>query len=189
MSILDRILNAISAGFAWQAQAIAEQQRELEEISQVVKSNAGKLDQIIGYLTEPAPIAGAELIFKENDMSKLHKGKMKFVLNDNGSATGTISFTDSVGVPTAPAAGASVSTTVTSSDPGVTVAVDATGLIVTATPVTPIPSPIPTGVIVTAVVTVTNADGTVLGPFTCDDSADPLNVTATGPAGASIVFA
>lgn len=178
--------------FATQELQIAEQQRELEEISQVVKTNAGKLDQIIGYLTEPAPIAGAELTFKENDMSKLHstsKGKMKFVLNDNGSATGTISFSDSVGVPTAPAAGASVSTTVTSSDAGVTVAVDATGLIVTATPVIPIPSPIPTGVIVTAVVTVTNADGTVLGPFTCDDSADPLNVTATGPAGASIVFA
>lgn len=192
MSILDRILNAIGVGFAWQTQALAMQQREIEEISQVVKSNGAKLDQIIGYLTEPAPITGATLTFEETDMSKLHhnsKGKMKFVLNDNGTATGTIAFTDSVDVPTTPAAGASVSTTVTSSDPGVTVSVDATGLVVTATPVTPIPTPIPTGVVVTAVITITNADGTVIGPLTCDNSADPLNVTAGGPAGATITFA
>lgn len=185
MSILDRILSAINAGFA-------RQQTASNALAEQVQVQGAALAQILAILNEPAPIDGVTLTFKENDMSKLHstsKGKMKFVLNDNGSATGTISFTDSVGVPTAPAAGASVSTTVTSSDPGVAVAVDATGLIVTATPVTPIPSPIPTGVIVTAVVTVTNADGTVLGPFTCDDSADPLNVTATGPAGASIVFA
>lgn len=192
MSILDRILNAIGVGFAWQTQALAMQQREIEEISQVVKSNGAKLDQIIGYLTEPAPITGATLTFEETDMSKLHhnsNGKMKFVLNDNGTATGTITFTDSVDAPTTPAAGASVSTTVTSSDPGVTVSVDATGLVVTATPVTPIPTPIPTGVVVTAVITITNADGTVIGPLTCDNSADPLNVIAGGPAGATILFA
>jgi len=186
MSVLDAIFRAIYTDFA-------QQQATNAQLAAAIQSNSAKLDQILAILNEPAPIEAADLTFKDNDMSKpLHhssKGKMKFVLNDNGTATGTITFTDSVGVPTTPAAGATVATNVTSSDPGVTVAVDATGLIVTATPVVPIPSPIPTGVIVTASVTITNPDGTVLGPFTCDDSGDPLNVTATGPAGASITFA
>lgn len=175
---MDRILSAINDGFA----AIAAQ-RDLD---------GAKLDQILAILNEPASIDGAEINFKETNMSKLHhtaKGKLKFVLNDNGTATGTISFVDAAGAATTPAAGATIATTVTSSDPGVTASVDATGLIVTAAPASPLPSPLPQGVVITASVTVTNTDATVLGPFSCDDSADPLNVTAGGPAGATITFA
>ena len=73
--------------------------------------------------------------------------------------------------------------------PAVTVSVDATGLIVTAAPASPLPDPLPQGVVITASVTITDTDGSVLGPFTCDDSKDPLNVTAGGPAGATITFA
>lgn len=127
-------------------------------------------------------------------MAKLQhgsKGKMKFVLNDvNGTATGTISFVDGATPPqpTAPAAGATVATSLSSNNPGVNFTVDATGLIVTATPATPLPTPLPTGVIVTASVTITNTDGSTVA-LTCDNSADPMNVVAGGPAGAQITFA
>ena len=112
-----------------------------------------KLDQIHTILTEPPPIADADITFEENTtMTKLaagHKGKLKFVLNTNGTATGTISFTDTTGTPTQAAPGATIATTLTSSNPAaVTATVDATGLIVTATPVMPVPMPIPTGVII-----------------------------------------
>lgn len=181
MGILDAIYGGVTALFRGQ-----------EKLAKAVQSNSDKLDQIIKILTEEPPIAGAEINFEESEMKPLHhsaKGKLKFVLNDNGTATGTISFLDSVGVPTAPAAGATVATTATSSDPGVTASVDATGLIVTAAPASPLPSPLPQGVVISCSVSITNTDGSVLGPFTCDDSADPLNVTAGGPAGASITFA
>jgi hypothetical protein len=177
VSILDRILTATNNGFA----ALATQ-RDLD---------SARLDQILAILNEPDPIAGADIHFEEN-MSKLHhssKGKLKFVLNDNGTATGTISFVDAAGAATTPAAGATIATTVTSSDPGVTASVDATGLIVSVAPASPLPSPLPLGVVISASVTITNTDGTVLGPFPCDDSKDPLNVTAGGPAGATITFA
>lgn len=180
MSILDRIYGAIVLAVT-----------EIEAISAAVKTNSAKLDQILSILNEPAPVDGAKITFEEGKMALKHnaKGKMKFVLNDNGTATGTITFTDAAGAATTPATGATVSTTVTSSDPGVTASVDSTGLIVTAAPASPLPNPLPTGVVISASVTITNADGTVLGPFTCDDSADPLNVTAGGPAGAHITFA
>lgn len=185
VNVLDRIIADIAALRADQDASAAKSQATAQSCSD-------KLDQILAILTEPAPVDGAEITFKENDMSKLHhtsKGKLKFVLNDNGSATGTISFVDSVGAVTTPAVGATISTTATSSDPGVTTSVDATGLLVTATPASPLPNPLPQGVVISASVTITNPDATVLGPFTCDNSADPLNVTAGGPAGAHIVFA
>jgi len=178
------MLSAIYNGFAAQKTAS-------DALAAAVQANSEKLDQVLAILNAPDPIAGADITFEEN-MSKLHhssKGKLKFVLNDSGTATGTISFVDAAGAPTAPATGATVATTVTSSDPGVTASVDATGLIVTAAPASPLPSPLPQGVVITASVTITNTDGSVLGPFSCSDSADPLNVTAGGPAGASITFA
>lgn len=181
MFILDGIYAGIAALLRGQAKLAA-----------AVQSDSDKLDQILKILTAEPPIAAAEIQFEETEMAKVShgsKGRLKFVLNDNGTATGTISFVDAVGAPTQPAAGATIATTVSSSDPGVTVSVDATGLIVTAAPATPLPSPLPQGVIVTASVTITNTDASVLGPFTCSNSADPLNVTAGGPAGATITFA
>jgi hypothetical protein len=178
-----------------------------EEILAALRRIDVKQDQILSILNESPPITGAEIVFgndnyndndKENNtntMSSLTKqtnkpkGKLKFVLADNGTATGTISFVDAVGAPTSPAPGATVATTLTSSSPAIGFTVDPTGLIVTATPVTPPVLPLATNVVVTASVTVTNTDGSVLGPFTCDNSADPMNVTATGPTGASIAFA
>ncbi len=188
VNVLDRIIADIAALRADQDASAAKSQATAQSCSD-------KLDQILAILTEPAPVDGAEITFakEQNDMGKaLHhgaRGKMKFVLNDNGTATGTISFIDSVGAPTAPVAGATISTTATSSDPGVTTSVDATGLLVTAAPASPLPNPLPQGVVISASVTITNPDATVLGPFTCDNSADPLNVTAGGPAGAHIVYA
>jgi len=108
-----------------------------------------------------------------------------FSLLDNGTATGTISFVDAVGEPTSPAAGATVSTTATSSDPGVTVSVDATGLVLAIAPANPLPNPLPTGVVITAAITITNTDGTVLN-FTATST--PIDVIAGGPAGASIAL-
>jgi hypothetical protein len=181
---LDRIFSAILANTLANTAG-------LKAISATVQLNGTKLDQILSILNEPSPIGGAEITFKDK-MSKLThsaRGKMKFVLNDNGSATGTITLVDSVGVPTSPVSGATIATTATSSDPGVTVSVDSTGLIVTAAPAQPLPSPLPQGVVITASITITNPDSIVLGPFTCDDSADPLNVTAGGPSGAKITFA
>ena len=182
---MDRTLSAINNGFAAQKAASDAAAAELAVIS-------AQTAQILAILDEPDPIAGADIKFEENDMSKLHstsKGNLKFVLNDNGTATGTITFLDAARAHTAPAAGATIATTVASSDPGVTVSVDATGLIVTAAPASPLPDPLPQGVVISASVTITNTDGTVLGPFPCDNSKDPLNVTAGGPAGAAITFA
>ena len=181
---MDRIYVAVLNGRAEQKAAIGIVETKLDLMLETQ-------NQILAILNAPDPIAGADITFEEH-MSKLHhssKGKLKFVLNDNGTATGTISFVDAAGVPTAPATGATIATTVTSSDPGVTASVDATGLIVTAAPASPLPSPLPQGVVISCSVTITNTDGSVLGPFTCDDSADPLNVTAGGPAGATITFA
>ena len=172
--------------------AIGTLLQEMAKLATAVQSNSDKLDQVLTILTEVPPIAGAEITFKEVPMKALshgHNGKIKFVLNDNGTATGTISFTDPVGAPTVEATGATNQTTLTSNNPAVTFVADATGLIVTATPVTPVVLPLATGVIVTASIIVTNPDASVLGPFACDNSADPMNVTATGPGGASITFA
>jgi len=184
VSILTRIEAAIDKGFA-------QQKAASDALAATVQLQSSQLAQILEILNEPDPISGAEIKFKENNMTKLQHsshGKLKFKLNDSGTATGTISFFDSVGAPTTPAAGATIATTVTSSDPGVTVSVDATGLIVTAAPASPLPSPLPQGVVVSFTTNVTNTDGSVLGPFTGDNSADPLNVTAGGPAGATITF-
>jgi len=181
LSILDRIYEAIVTAV-----------EDIKQISSAVQINSGKLDQILSILNEPAPPVGAAIKFKENEMTKLQhnsKSKMKFVLNDNGTATGTITFVDASGAPTQTVVGATVATTATSSDPGVTVSVDPTGLIVTAAPASPLPLPLPQGVVISFSITITNPDGSTIGPLTCDNSADPLNVTAGGPAGAHITFA
>ena len=178
MSILDRILSDIDS-----TRAIAE-------------SNAAKLDQILAILNEQPsdPIAGAQITLTEGAAmpAKAHAKAAvigDFQLLDNGTATGTISFVDSVGEPTSPMAGATVGTNVTSSDPGIVPSLDSTGLIVTLAPASPIPNPLPTGVVVTCVVTITNPAGTTpatVGPFTV--ATQPVDLVAGGPAGASIVL-
>lgn len=111
------------------------------------------------------------------------KAKLDFVLVDNGTATGTISFVDSAGEATVPQTGATIDTNPASSDPGVVVSVDSTGLILTITPATPLPTPLPVGVTITATVLITNTDGTII---TLTATSAPLDVVAGGPAGASI---
>ena len=197
---LENILDSL---FEIVAHGQARDKAAHEEILAALRRIDVKQDRILSILNESPPIAEAEIVFNNtntekeniNTMSSLTKqtnkpkGKLKFVLADNGTATGTISFVDAVSAPTSPASGATVATTLTSSSPAIGFTTDPTGLIVTATPVTPPVLPLATGVIVTASVTVTNTDGSVLGPFSCDNSADPMNVTATGPTGASIAFA
>lgn len=169
----------------------------LNRILAAVETQGDQITEIINILNDQSSaIVGAQLEFQKgvNNMKTINhsskaKGKMKFTLNDDGTATGTISFVDHAGAAVVPDAGATVSTLVTSSDPGVVVAVDTTGLIVTAAPASPLPSPLPQGVVVTATVSITVADLSVLGPFACDNSADPLNVTAGGISGAHITFA
>lgn len=159
-----------------------------------VQANSAKLDQILAILNEPDAIAGAAITLGEgeNSMAKItkHSGAKAvigdFQLLDNGTALGTISFVDSVGEPTVPAAGATVSTSAVSSDPGITASVDATGLVLTLAPTQPLPVPLPTGVTVTATITITNTDGSVVGPFTA--TTVPIDLEAGGPAGASITL-
>jgi hypothetical protein len=172
MSILDRILSDVDS-----TRAIAE-------------SNAAKLDQILAILNED-PITGASITLTEGAKMLAKKASKAaaigdFQLLDNGTATATISFVDSVGEPTAPVAGATVATNVTSSDPGIVVALDSTGLIITVSPASPLPTPLPTGVTITAVPTISNPDGSTLGPFTA--VSQPIDLVAGGPAGASIAL-
>jgi len=161
--------------------------------SQIESANA-KLDQILAILNEqPATnvITGAQINLSEGanmQAKKLSKAAAigDFQLLDNGTATATISFVDSVGEPTAPVAGATVATNVTSSDPGIVVALDSTGLVITVSPASPLPTPLPTGVTITATPTITNPDGSTLGPFTA--VSQPIDLVAGGPAGASIAL-
>ena len=187
MSMLDRILAAIVNGFA-------QQHSQIDAIANRQVSDSAKLDQILAILNEePATnvIVGASITLSEGAQMIAKKASRAavigdFQLLDNGTATGTISFVDSVGEPTVPVAGATVATNVTSSDPGIVPSLDTTGLIVTLTPASPIPVPLPVGVVVTCVVTITNPDASVLGPFTV--ATQPVDLVAGGPAGASIVL-
>ena len=111
------------------------------------------------------------------------KAKLDFVLSDAGTATGTIYFVDSVGEPTVPQTGATVGTNPTSSDPGVVVSVDSTGLILTISPASPLPNPLPVGVVISATIVITNPDSTTI---TLSAASAPVDVVAGGPAGASI---
>lgn len=183
MSMLDRILaavNKLQADLGIITLTLLAQGDQLQVNSQ-------KLDRILSILLEPAPIAGA-VITLGGPMGSSKKAPLKasvdFQLADNGTATGTISFVDSVGEPTSPVSGATVATSPTSSDPGITVSVDSTGLILTIAPASPLPTPLPTDVIITASITITNPDGSTVGPFTA--TSQGIDLVAGGPAGASI---
>lgn len=181
-SILDRILVAVEGGEA-------QQQAVNNVLIAAAQSISAKLDQILSILLEPATITGAELTLQGvNGMKAMThktgaKAKVDFVLQDNGTATGTISFVDSVGEPTVTQTGATVATNPVSSDPGVVVSVDATGLVLTIAPASPVPNPLPVGVTITATVIITNPDASTI---TLTAVSDPIDVVAGGPAGASI---
>jgi len=185
VSFLDVIYNAVLNGFA-------SQHSMSESLAAKVDAQGQQIAQILAILNEaPATnvIVGASITLIEGaDMQakKISKAAAigDFQLLDNGTATATISFVDSVGEPTAPVAGATVATNVVSSDPGIVVALDSTGLVITVSPASPLPTPLPTGVTITATPTITNPDGTTVGPFTA--VSQPIDLVAGGPAGASI---
>lgn len=185
MSILDRILTAINSG-------LASLQASADETLAAVQACDHKLDQILQILLEPVAPAGTTLtITLEDDMTTAKKAVKKAVLNiqllDTGKALVTVGFVDSLGETATAAPGATISTSFTSSDPGVTVIGRGDGLTADVALVSPAPNPLPTGVVITSVTTVTNADASVLGPFTATGA--PIDVIAGGPAGTTMVEA
>jgi len=187
--------HAGSAGYGWRRGTITAEMSILDLIYAQDLANGQKLDQILAILNEVPTtnvIAGAQITLTKGAANmSAHKLAVKaaitdFTLNDDGTATGTISFTDKSGAPTGPPVGATVGTNVTSSDPGIVPSVDTTGLIVTLTPLNPAPSPLPTGVTVTATITVTDTAGVTQGPFTA--VTQPIDLVADPEAlgGASI---
>lgn len=182
MSMLDRILAAVN-----------KLQADLNIITLTLLAqgdqlqvNSQKLDRILSILLEPAPIAGAVITLGDSMKPKApKKASVDFQLLDSGTATGTISFVDSVGEPTTLQSGATVSTTVTSSDPDLSPTVDSTGLIIsiTVTLATP-PPPLPIlDIVISASISVSNPDGTTLSLTAASEGID---LVAGGPAGASI---
>ena len=162
----------------------------LDLIYRLEQSNSAKLDQILDILKGP-PIAGAEVGAwqEKTTMQKTRVLKAAvgdFQLQDNGTATAPIGFVDSVGEPAVLQSGATVSTSLTSSDPNLTPTVDSTGLIITVTPslATPLPALPILDITITATVTVTNPDASTIGPFTA--VSDGIDLVAGGPAGAQI---
>lgn len=179
MNILQRILAAVEEAIV-----------QLANLAGGVAQANSKLDQILSILLAPAPIAGAAITLTEGALQPMSKRLTSaavgdFVLQDNGTATGTISFVDAVGEPTVPQTGATVSTTLVSSDPDLTPTIDSTGLVITVTvslvglPTLPI-----NDITVTATITITNPDGSTIGPLTAVSQG--IDLVAGGPAGASI---
>ena len=118
-------------------------------------------------------------------MSKVKGAAIDFQILDNGTATATLSFVDTLNEPAILPQGATVATSWTSSDPQIAVAGNADGMGAVLTSVVNPGDPLKTGIVITGVTTVTLADGTTtLGPFTA--SGDPIDVIAGGPAGTQI---
>jgi hypothetical protein len=164
-------------------------QQGQQQIILTVQKNQNLLNQVLNILTAPVPIAGTVITLEKTKMTKKVKvggTTLDLQILDTGTATGTISFVDSLGEPTVPETGANVSTSVTTSDPGAVASIDSTGLIITISLASPAPNPLPVGVTVTAVTTVSNPDGTTAGPFTAVSPA--FDFQAGGPAGTQIVL-
>lgn len=152
-------------------------------------------NQILALLTPH--IAGITITFSLGEtmnnpsnpkpVSKLRGASLAIDIPDDGSKTVTaiVGFVDDVGNPALTAPGSVAATTVTLSNPAITATVDSTGLVITLAPTPVVPPAIPTlatGVSVSVTVTLTNPDGTVVGPFTV--TGDTLiSVVAGGPAG------
>jgi hypothetical protein len=165
----------------------------LDAIYAQALSSSANLDQILSILNEvPATnvIAGAKIgPWEVKSMAKakaVHSAVVgDFQLQDNGTATAPITFTDAVGEPAVLQSGATVSTTLVSSDPDVSASIDSTGQVVTisVTLVSPLPTLPITGITITSTSTITNTDGTTAGPFSA--TSGPVDLNAGGPAGAT----
>ena len=104
---------------------------------------------------------------------KVLKAALDIQVPDDGSkpSVATLSFVDRVGVPTTPVAGATVATTATMSDPSIVATVSPDGLTITMVPApAPLPVPLPTGITLSVSTTITNPDGSVIGPLTATGS-------------------
>ena len=162
----------------------AAQQAQLDSITQT-------LQLILSAVAGPATPAGVVITLTEGALKNMAKkaagAAVDFQILDNGTATATLSFVDSLGEPTTIQSGATVSTTWTSSDPEISATGSADGLSAALAAVVASGAPLSTGVVITAVTTVTNPDGSTVGPFTA--TGDPIDVIAGGPAGVQIAEA
>ena len=159
------------------------QQAQLDLITQT-------LQLIFNAVAGPATPVGVVIAFTEGVklMAKKAVGAaVDFTILDNGTATATLSFVDALSEPTVLQIGATVSTAWTSSDPEIGVVGSADGMSAALNAIVSPGAPLSKGVVITAVVTVTNADASVLGPFTA--TGDPIDVIAGGPAGVQIAEA
>lgn len=188
VSILDYIVQRISQGFASTG-------RQISDLRKAVRVSDAKLDQILAILAGPVDTDPAATVLNlsiEENMKPITRKttasagtSLDLQMLDTGKALASISFVDSLQEPTNVAAGATVASTFSSSDAGVIVTDRGDGLNADISLVAPAPVPLPTGVVITAVTTVTNLDGSVLGPFTA--TGNPIDVIAGGPAGIMMV--
>jgi hypothetical protein len=125
------------------------------------------------------------LITKDDIMAKV-KASIDFKLLDNGTATATLSFIDSVGEPTTLPVGATISVpSWASSDPSVVVVPAADGLSAAVSPATP-PTLIDGVTLTAGTATITNADSSTetLAAVTSEG----IDVIAGGPTGFAIAL-
>jgi hypothetical protein len=194
-SVYENTLKALRflAGFAASLAAIQTTQASdeltviaaLDGLSKALQEVQSQLGQIIQILT-PAQVAGTRITIENGDnmasKAKASAAGMDFQLLDSGKAVATISFIDAAGLPTTAQVGATIDSAWTSSDPAVVVTGRSDGLNADLAP--SVPPVLATGVIVTATTTITNSDGSTLGPFTA--TGDPIDVVVGGPAGMKI---
>ena len=121
---------------------------------------------IVALLTPPV-VTGIVVIFEKGEhMSKTVGASIDIQVPEDGSqnATAIIGFVDKNAFPTQPVAGATVATVATMSNPALVATVDPTGLNITIAP--SVPPVAATGVTLSVSVTITNPDGTTIGPLT-----------------------
>jgi hypothetical protein len=161
-----------------QAHLLAGQKRLIVEQNEVLLNTAKLLD-----LLTPAPVAGIQITIEDTDVKqKVKTSGVDFQLLDSGKALATVGFVDAAGLPTTPQSGASIATVWTSSDPGAVVVGRTDGLNADVSPA--VPPVLVTGAVISASTTITNPDGTTIGPLAA--SGNPIDVVAGGPAGMSI---
>jgi len=176
-----KVLDAVAALSAKADQIIANEETLAAGQNEVLSRCA----KIIDILTVPqtAEVAGIRITIEDENMAaKVRASGVDFQLLDSGKALATIGFVDAAGLSTTVATGATVATSWTSSDPGVVVVGRVDGLNADVSPATP--PVLVTGAVVSASTTITNTDGTTIGPLTANG--DPIDVVAGGPAGMSI---
>jgi hypothetical protein len=184
-TILTTLLNFISdvnSNFININISLQNYQSKLNSIELVQQEQTKLLEQILQQL-QPPPATGIIISFVSNESqeekdnmtnkAKATKAGVDFQLLDNGTATATVSFVDSVGNPTSTPVGAAPAV-YTSSNPAVVSvgATNADGVSATLTPLS-----LGTGVIVSATVTVTDPTG-VNPPVTLSGSGNPIDVIA-----------